>query len=243
MQCTSLAIGPGNEDLAKTTLPISSAVNCSSCQQAQEYKKPVSLVLFTQSYWSATPSLAASIRYVTFSHAKGWTTSVCQRGWRRWRLFGAGSWNGWLFMRLCCFYCHLPEEKSLLDLQKLMFFFSFFCRRKNEEFSQRQPAICGSEVPMAPDNVAEVWAQIRMLGYAALFFLPPWKTYQHFITMSNGASTTGWGNKALPQSCQNFKKKELLQSAGGKAVTTSLRQLIFSKSRGQWSQWDYFRYW
>lgn len=126
---------------------------------------------FTQTYQSSMPSLTASIRYITFSHVRGWTISVHQRSCGSWRLFGAGSWKGWLFMRLCCFYCHLPEEKSLLDLQKWICF--FFCRRKNEEFSQWQPAICGSEIPVALDNVAKgpptrVW--IQMLGYTALFF-------------------------------------------------------------------------
>lgn len=104
-------------------------------------------------------------------------------------------------------------------------FFFFFCKRKNEELSEWQPAMCWSEMPVsAPDSVAEglpTWVWIQMLGYGALFFLLLWKTYQCFIAMSNGASMTGWGNQALLQSCQNLKK-QVLQSAREKVVTTSL---------------------
>lgn len=66
-------------------------MNCSSCQQEQEYKRLVTLLPFTQTDWSSVPSLAASIRYIALGRARRWTTSVRQRGCGSLRLFGDGS--------------------------------------------------------------------------------------------------------------------------------------------------------
>lgn len=46
--------------------------------------------------------------------------------------FGGGSWEGWLFMGMCCFHHPLHEEKSFLDLWKgiQVFCFSFFSAKE-----------------------------------------------------------------------------------------------------------------
>ena len=122
----------GQNSLLLLMLLISSAVNCSSCQQAQEYKRLVSLLPFAQRHQSSVPSPTPSIRYIAFGHVRGWTASVRWWGCGIWRLFGGGSWKGWLFTGMCCFYHHLHEEKSLLDLQKLIWFFVFPFLQKKE---------------------------------------------------------------------------------------------------------------
>lgn len=122
----------GQNSLLLLMLLTSSAVNRSSCKQAQDYQRPMSLLLFAQRDWSSLPSFAVSIKYIAFGHTSGWTTSVHQYGCGSWRVFGGGSWEGWLFMGMRCFHHPLHEEKSFLDLWKgiQVFCFSFFLQKK-----------------------------------------------------------------------------------------------------------------
>lgn len=192
-------------------------MNCSSCQQEQEYKRLVTLLPFTQTDWSSVPSLAASIRYIALGRARRWTTSVRQRGCGSLRLFGDGSltFHGNVMLLPPLEWrkvSHRSPERDLTSKERI-----------GNSVSDSLQCV-GLRYVSASDSVAEglpTWLWIQMLDYRALFFLLPWKAYQCFITMSNGASTTGWGNQALPQSCRSIKE-EVLQSARGKVITISL---------------------
>lgn len=180
---------------------ISGAMNRWSCNQAWQYKRQGSFCHFPREM-SSVPNLFASLRYITISRVRGLTISAHCWGCGSWRLFGGGSWKGWLLMGICCFNYCLHKQSSLLDLQKLICIFVFYHLLKKEwgtwVRNSLQRCLC------LLSSVAEgqhMWVWIQILVFC------PFVHEKHTIVSSSilmVTSRTGWGNQALPQFCQHL---------------------------------------
>lgn len=184
-------------------------VSCSSCQRAQQTAGEFTGIVLERSV-CAKPG--ASIQ--SFSCVRGCTGSACQQGYRNWRVFGGGNWKGWLFMEMCCFYLHLHDEKSVLGVQKLIFYyyFSLFFLQKKEPIMQWGIA-CNVVQLRCLSLLQIVWQRASLHGYKTKCW-----TTQHFFFPSfvkNIPEILEWCQyDRLEKSFQNLKKPSASECKG-----------------------------
>lgn len=118
----------------------------------------------------------ASIR--AFSCVRGCTTSAFQQGYRNWRVFGGGSWKGWLFMGCAAsISTHMMKfSPRCPEIDFLLLFFSFFLQKKEQRM---QWGIACNVVQLRFLSLLQtVWQRASLHGYKTkswtrehLFFL------------------------------------------------------------------------